>query len=84
MLLVRKKASASSKRKDRKDPSEFADDGERRAEGVVADVLALDPEEPRVGWRRHLPQGVTRKETINDHFVIFSVLICGLQLLLMP
>ena len=37
---------------------DVADDGERRAEGVAADVLALDPEEPRVGWCRHLPKGV--------------------------
>ena len=39
--------------------SDIADDGERRAEDVIADVLALDPEEPRVSRRRHLPQGVT-------------------------
>ena len=42
-------------------PFDVADDGERRAEGVVADVLELNPEEPRVGWRRHLPQGLRTK-----------------------
>ena len=39
-------------------------------------MLALDPQEPRVGGRRHLPQGVTKTDVqINNYFVIFSVLI---------